>query len=184
MKKVIIAAALLASTTAALAEGSYVGGAIGRSHTNLDCSGTTSCSSNSTGGKVFLGYNINEMFAVEGTYYDLGKASAGVSGGSIDVKSTGFGLRGLVSVPFNKDFSGFAALGINRVKSDATVTAGTFSGNGSQTSTKPSFGLGLDYAISPVLKIRGEYETVRLNAPYSGGNYDVNTISVGLKFQF
>ncbi len=184
MKKLLIATALIAASGAAMAEGAYIGGNIGSSHSNLDCTGTTSCSNNGTGVKGFVGYSFNEMFSVEGTYYDLGKASASVSGIDLDLKTTGFGVRGLVSVPFNKDFSGFAALGINRMKSNGTVNSAGFSGSTSSTSTKPSFALGVDYALSPVLKLRGEVETIRVDAPASSGNYDVRMVSVGLKYQF
>ena len=184
MKKILLASLLIAASTAAMAEGAYIGGSIGSARANLDCSGTTSCSNNGTGVKGLVGYSFNDMFSVEGTYYDLGKASASISGANLDLKTSGFGVRGLFSVPFNKDFSGFASLGINRMKSKASVTSGTFAGSTDATSTKPSFGLGVDYALSPVLKLRGEYETVRVDAPASSGNYDERFLSIGLKYQF
>lgn len=184
MKKLLIAATLLACSTAALAEGPYIGGTIGSARSKLDCAGTDSCNNNSTAVKGFVGYSFNDMFSMEGTYYDLGKASASVSGANVDLKTTGYGLRGLVAVPFNKDFSGFAALGINRMKSKASVNSGSFSGSTDSTSTKPSVAVGVDYALSPMLKVRGEVESMRVDAPASSGSYNISTVSVGLKYQF
>lgn len=184
MKKLLIGTALLACSTIALAEGGYVGGTIGTARSNIDCAGTDSCSKNGTAAKAFVGYSINDMFSVEGTYYDLGKASASSAGTSADLKTTAFGVRGLVAVPFNQDFSGFAALGINRFKSKISGQNALFSGSTETTSTKPSLALGVDYAISPVLKLRGEVETMRIDAPASSGNYNITTLSAGLKYQF
>lgn len=184
MKNLLIAAVLLASSSAVLAQGVYVGGSVGYARSNVDCAGTTNCSTNSTGAKAFVGYQINDMFSLEASYFDLGKANATVGTAGIDIKSTGYGLRGLISVPFNKDFSGFAAVGINRVKSKATVTVGTLTGSLDTTSTKPSLALGVDYALTPALKLRGEFENIRFDAPANSGNYNVNTFSVGLKYSF
>jgi OOP family OmpA-OmpF porin len=184
MKKILIATALLASSSVALAEGVYVGGSVGYTHANVDCTGTTNCKNNSTGEKAFVGYKINDMFAVEASYFDLGKVSGTVSGANIDIKSSGFGLRGLISAPFSKDFSGFAALGVNSVKSKATVTLGTLSGSLDTTTTKPSFAIGVDYSLTQDLKLRGEVESFRLDAPANSGSYNVANVSVGLKYSF
>ena len=184
MKNLLIATALLASSSAALAEGAYIGGSIGYTRGNADCTGTISCSNNSTGAKALVGYQINDTFSVEASYVDLGKISATVGSAGIDIKSTGFGLRGLVSAPFSKNVSGFAALGLNRMKSKATVTVGTVTGALDATSTKPSLALGVDYTLTPALKLRGEFENFRMDAPANAGSYNVNNFSIGLKYSF
>jgi OOP family OmpA-OmpF porin len=184
MKNLLIATVLLASSSAALAQSAYIGGTVGAARSNVDCAGTSSCSKNSTAGKAFVGYQINNMFALEASYFDLGKVDATVGAAGINIKSTGYGLRGLIFVPFNKDFSGFAAVGVNRVKSKASVTVGAVAGSLDETSTKPSLALGVDYALTPALKLRGEFENVRFNAPANSGSYNVNTFSVGLKYSF
>ena len=184
MKNLLIATALLASSSVALAEGVYAGGTVGYARANVDCAGTTSCDKNSTGAKAFVGYQINQMFAVEASYFDLGKVNATLGAASLDIKSSGYGVRGLVSYPFTQKLSGFAALGVNQVKSKATVTLGALTGGLDKTATKPSLGLGLDYALTPALKLRGEFESFRLEAPANSGGYTVNNISVGLKYSF
>ncbi|MDB5854571.1 MAG: hypothetical protein JWR22_2612 [Herminiimonas sp.] len=183
MKKIIITALLLASCTLAMAE-PYVGGSIGYATANIDCPAGVNCTSNSKGGKVFAGYSFNPMFALEASYFDLGKVGANVGATSLNLKSTGIGLRGLLSVPFNKDFSGFAAVGINSVKSKLAIRAGISSLDADSTSTKPSLALGVDYALTPSLKLRGEVEQIGFAAPAGAGNYHVTNFNVGLKYGF
>ena len=184
MKKILVAMALLAASSATFAEGVYLGGSVGYTHTDVDCTGTTNCSSNSTGLKGFIGYKINDMFAFEASYFDLGKFGGTVGSARVDFKSSGYGVRGLFSVPFTKDFSGFVGLGINQVKSKASVTLGSLSGSLDETSTQPSFAVGVDYALTPALKLRGEIENTRFDAPVNAGSYNVNNFSVGLKYSF
>jgi len=185
MKKILIASVLLASCSVALAE-PYVGGSIGYARSGVDCASGANCSKNATGAKAFVGYSFTEMFALEASYFDLGKASASLGPASEDVKSSGYGLRGVLSVPFNKDFSGFAAVGINRVKSRDTASVGilSLSSTTDTTATKPSFALGVDYAVTPALKLRGEVEQIRFDAPANSGNYNVTNFNVGLKYGF
>jgi opacity protein-like surface antigen len=183
MKKTIVAALLLASCTIALAE-PYIGGSIGYGTANIDCSAGSNCNANSTGGKAFIGYSFSPMFALEASYFDLGKVGANSGPLSMDMKSSGYGLRGLLSVPFNKDFSGFAAVGINSVKSKLNVRVGNSSLDFDGSSTKPSLALGVDYALTPALKLRGEVEQTGFAAPQGLGNYHVTNFNVGLKYGF
>jgi OOP family OmpA-OmpF porin len=183
MKKIIVASLLLASCALAMAE-PYVGGSIGYARNNSDCPSGFSCSLNSTGLKAFVGYSFSPMFALEASYFDLGKLSAESGPASVNMKSSGYGLRGLVSVPFNTNLSGFAAVGINSVKSKATARFGNLSADVDGTSTKPSLALGLDYAVTPAFKLRGEVEQIRFEAPGGAGNYNITNFNVGLKYGF
>jgi OOP family OmpA-OmpF porin len=183
MKKIIIVATLLAPCSLAFAE-PYVGASIGYARAALDCGAGFNCSTNSTGGKIFAGYAFTEMFALEASYFNLGKISGSAGPASEDVKSSGYGLRGVVSVPFNKNAVGFAAVGINRVKSKDSVHVGALSFDSDATSTKPSLAFGVDYALTPALKLRGEVEQIRFEAPAGGGNYNVTNFNVGLKYGF
>ena len=185
MKKLLIATALLASSSAVFAAGIYAGGSIGHTRGgNIDCDGTTECSKNSAGGKAFVGYQINDMFSVEASYFDLGTMKFADATDRAEFKSTGYGVRGLASFPFTKDFSGFVGLGINRVKSKVSATLGTLSGSADNTSTKPSFAVGVDYSLTTALKLRGEIENTRFDAGGTDGSYNVTNFSIGLKYSF
>ena len=183
MKKIVIAVALAASSSMALANGVYVGGSVGHTHADLDCAGTSSCSNNGTGFKGFVGYQFNDTFSAEFSYFDLGKPNATVDGANLDLKNTGFGVRGLASYPITKDASAFFALGLNRVKSEATVSFNGMSGSASETSTQPSAAIGVDYALTQSIKLRGEFESTRFN-DIAGGSYTVHNFSIGLKASF
>jgi OOP family OmpA-OmpF porin len=185
MKKILVASALLASCSVVMAE-PYVGGSIGYARSGVDCASGANCSKNATGAKVFVGYSFTEMIALEASYFDLGKASASLGPASEDVKSSGYGLRGVLSLPINKNFSGFAAVGLNRVKSKDTVNFGilSLSSTTDTTATKPSLALGIDYAVTPALKLRGEVEQIRFDAPANSGGYNVTNFNVGLRYGF
>jgi hypothetical protein len=93
MKKLVLALA----TLSALASGStfaqqvYVGGAVGQSHVNLDCTGVPNCSSNDIGYKLFGGYKFTSNFAGEVTYFDWGKISGSSGRVSAEIGGTGVG---------------------------------------------------------------------------------------------
>ena len=82
MKKIFLALAAVSSLAgaSAFAETGYIGGAVGQSHFNADCSGTTDCKTNDTGYKLFGGYKFSPNLAGEVNYFDFGKA---------DVRATG-----------------------------------------------------------------------------------------------
>lgn len=185
MKKTLLALSLLAASSFAMAQtpGFYIGANVGQSVADLDCAGTTSCDDSDTSVKAFLGYQINKTFAVEASYFDLGEPNATVGTARVRLKNTGFGLRGLASFPFSQNFSGFVGLGINQVKSDATVTMGTLTGSVDESSTQATVALGVDYALTPALKLRGEVEHYRFEA-VGNSNFNVLNYSVGLKYQF
>ncbi len=189
MKKILIAAALAASSSLACAQGMYAGGTVGYTRSSLDCGDLNvsgvDCSTNSTGAKGFVGYRINNTFAVEASYFDLGKMEVDFSSGAGDLKSTGFGVRGLLSAPFSGGHDAFAyiALGINRVKSDGTISGGSFSASDSRNATKPSVAVGVDYSLAKKLDLRVEFEGTRFEDPFED-EYTVTNLSVGLKYNF
>jgi OOP family OmpA-OmpF porin len=187
----LIAAALLLPAVASQAQtatGPYVGASVGYVRNNLDCRGFSDCNKSATGFKVFGGYQINDTFAVELSYFDFGTANAiaSTSGGTakIDVKSTGYGVRGLASFPANQNTRLFAALGVNRVKSDPQSVPATVGGLSSDTGTKPSFAVGVDRTLMPNLVLRGELEATRFSGPDNIGSYNNTNLSIGLRYAF
>jgi OOP family OmpA-OmpF porin len=59
--------------------GFYVGGALGQTSFDVDCTGTTSCDDKDSSWKIFGGYQFNKHFALEFGYADLGETTASVS---------------------------------------------------------------------------------------------------------
>lgn len=182
MNKIILAIAALSTLSAntAFAQ-TYVGGAIGQGHVNLDCAGVASCDKSDTGYKIFGGYKFTPNVAGEVTYFDFGKAQASDNGASASIKGTGLGLGVAYFGDFAPQWSGVARLGIasNRVKVDTTPTSSFV---GSESSTNAYLGFGIGYEISKGLQLTGALDFSR--AKYQGTSGNIRLATVGLTYGF
>ncbi len=165
----------------AFAEG-YVGGAIGRGHTNLDCGGASTCSTKSTGYKVFGGFKFAPNLAGELTYFDFGKARAADPGLSLDLKTTALGVGVAFGGDFAASWSGLVRVGVAsvRVKADATLNGVT--GSLTESNTAAYAGLGIAYQISNAMFLTGGVDFSR--AKITGQSANVRLLSAGLTFRF
>jgi len=183
MKKSILALAAVASMFASSAFAQvYIGGAAGQGHTNLDCTGASSCSNSGTGYKVFGGYRFANNFAGEVSYFDFGKASASGGGASLNLRSTAFGLGGAFLVDFTPQWNGAVRLGLASVKMKGDATLLGASGSTSETSTQAYVGFGVGYAVTKSLSITGTIDLSRAKIVGETGN--VRLLSVGLTQSF
>ncbi|MBR7776938.1 outer membrane beta-barrel protein [Undibacterium rugosum] len=185
----LVAAGLLLSAAASAQV--YVGGTVGKAKWNNDCSGTSTCSTNANTYKLLGGYNINNTFAVEGSYYSLGTIDASyrdaTTSATGSLKAKAFELAGIAKYDFTNELTGFAKLGVASVKTEGSASAnvaglGSFAGSGSTTSTQPVFGLGLTYKLTKELALRGEFETRKVK--FGDDKSAVNNLSVGLQYAF
>lgn len=143
------------------------------------------------GYKLTLGKQLNRYFAVEATYFDLGKfgfhatttpngvlnGEAGFRGGSLDLVG---------QLPLSDRFSLLGRAGMNYAKASTH-----FSGNRlfavsnshpSQSKLNAKAGLGLEYKFSEALALRGEVERYRVNDAV-GNRGDVDLYSLGLVYK-
>lgn len=184
-----VAAALATLPAAAQYRGWYAGISGGESQTSHDLvsnrestvvNGTaTSSDFDSTDGawKVFGGWQVNEIFAVEATYANLGRShlvtntlSTDQLAGTFDMtrKVDGFGIDAVIRGPVAPAFTVFARGGafFSRTKADATLSGGiVFTDNPGQTSrsttsseTVAHFGVGGEWAFRPNAALRLEWE--------------------------
>lgn len=146
----------------------------------------------STGYKIFGGYQLNNHFAVEGGYFDLGKLGfkattipAGTLTGTIKLRGLNLDLVGML--PITQKFSVFGRVGMNYAQ-----TRDTFTGTGavnvlnpspSKRDTNPKYGLGLQYAFTEALAMRAEVERYRINDAV-GNRGDIDLVSIGLIYRF
>jgi OOP family OmpA-OmpF porin len=183
------AAAVLSLSTAAHAEGVIAGAALGQAHLDVDCTGTTSCKDNNTGGKLMAGYKWDNGFAVEASYIDFGKFSAGVTGATLDVKPYALGVSGAFYAPIANDWALSVRLGVARVHTgvDATVT-GLGSGSDSTDSTQALAGIGVSYMINKAASLDLAFDSTRAEYSNSAANVDekgtLRLISLGLTYRF
>ena len=193
------------TTLAQVSPGWYVGGNVGstRAHFNNDAinSGlanqgltvtSTTSDNRDIGYKLFSGYQINPNFAVEGGFFDLGRFGygsttipTGTFNGSTRVRGLNLDLLGMV--PLSERLSAFARIGAAYARSRANFSStgavpfGTSSSTRNGTDLK--YGLGLQYALTDALALRGEVERYRINDPLRNrGN--VNMVSLGLIYRF
>jgi OOP family OmpA-OmpF porin len=182
----------------------YIGGGIGQSRANIDnerltrsltANGATmssfSTDEKSVGGKLYIGKQLNQYFAIEGGLFDLGKFSFnsttsgnGTLNGEVGFRGVNLDLVG--QLPLSQRFSVFALVGMNYAQAKAH-----FTGHRLFASTKPNpserklngkAGLGLEYKFSEALAVRAEVERYRLNDAV-GNRGDVDMASINLVYK-
>ena len=141
---------------------------------------------------MFLGYQMNPNFALEGGYFNLGQfnfrattAPAGSLSGQIKLQGLNLDLVG--KMPLNERWSVLA-----RVGAQSAQARDRFSGTGavhvlnatpSQRATHVKAGLGLQYEMSKSLLVRVEGERYRINDAV-GNLGGVNVFSLSLVMPF
>ena len=201
----VLGVACGASAIADNAPGWYVGGNVGRTSTDFDNDRINNSlagqgfrinsiaeDKRDTGYKLFGGYQLNRNFAVEGGYFDLGRFNygfttvpAGSFNGETRVRGLNLDLVGIV--PLSDRFSVFGRVGAAyaQTRSSSSRTGNFFLGNvdSRNNDTNVKVGLGLEYAFTPALSLRGELERYRINDPVRNKGY-IDMASVGLVYRF
>ncbi len=178
----------------------YGGGSVGQATTDCMMNDTESC--NSTGFKLYGGYKVTDMFAVEGGYYSLGTMEESLKGSytkgqytitdpNAEGEASGFGISAVASVPVADNFELFGKAGAMMWKSEATVTAtitDTTSGQSAKGTdiaekdgTSLLLGVGASYKVSDNWGVRGEYEHFK-RQDIADEDHDVGIVSVGATF--
>lgn len=185
--------------------GWYAGANLGRSGATIDNARITSSllggglstssitnDDRSTGYKLFGGYQFNRNFAVEGGYFDLGNfgytantVPLGTLDGRIKLKGLNLDLVGIL--PITEKFSVFGRAGLNyanaRDSFTGTGAVSVINPNPHKRDTNYKFGVGLQYAFTDALAVRGEVERYRINDAV-GNKGDIDLVSVGLIYRF
>ena len=142
--------------------------------------------------KVLLGYQFLPWLGVEGGYFVLGKpyfTANTTAPGQLkgEVRMRGLNLDLVGTVPLVGDLSALGRIGAQYAKS-----SGRFSGTDAVVPLDPSprdhqfnykYGAGLQYAFSPAVLLRAEWEHYRISSPI-GGHDRVNVLGLSLIFPF
>lgn len=199
------AAVCSTSVIAQDAPGWYMGGNLGGTRAdfkndsiNRDLAGkgftvnSTTTDNTSNGGKVFGGYQLTPNFAVEGGYFDLGRfgygsttTPAGTFSGNTRVNGLNLDLVG--TLPLSDRFSVLGRVGAAYAQNRGSFASTGFvplnTSNPRRNDTNLKIGLGIQYAITEALSVRGELERYRINDPIRNrGNVDM--ASIGLVYRF
>jgi OOP family OmpA-OmpF porin len=147
---------------------------------------------NGFGYKAFAGRQFNEYFGVEGGYFNLGKfgyslstTPSGSSTGSI--KLQGLNLDAVGTLPITEKFSALGRVGVTYLQSRDSFTGGGAvtinDGNPKKNEANYKFGVGVQYAFTDALALRGELERYRVSDAV-GNRGDVDMLSIGLVYHF
>lgn len=171
---------LLTAPGSAIAEGWSVGVGIGESKLDDFCEGAggISCDDTDTGTKIFVGYDLNENFRVEGFRVDFGEVEASNGGLFVEAEADGFGVAAMPMLPASEHVDLFGKIGLLRWDAKSRTNAfgptETFSDDG----TDPFFGFGIRGQLGEQFAIRGEWEQYDLDGD------DVRLLSVGVELRF
>jgi OOP family OmpA-OmpF porin len=174
------------------AQGIYIGASAGTSSfdsditTGLVTSGTVD--KESSGYKIYVGYEFNQNFAVDVSYVDLGSAAYSgsyfgtpVTNGTVDV--WGLNLSAVGTLPLNSTFAVFGRVGLFAWEAKAKDTTGGVPFSDVVSGGDFSFGAGLNVRFSKNLSARVEWERFGLTGyDFDLGNADM--LSAGIVYRF
>ena len=202
----LAAIALMANPLVSAAEPGWYGGAnVGQSRASIDderitrsllgsgfATTTMDKDESGTGAKIFGGYQFNRYLALEGGYFSLGKFGytantlpAGSLSGDIRVQGLNLDLVGIL--PLTDKFSAFARAGVIHAQArdnfSSTGLVNRAASSPSKRDTSYKVGVGVEYAFTDRLAVRGEVERYRINDAI-GNKGDIDLASVGLVYRF
>ncbi|MFO1390530.1 porin [Cellvibrio sp.] len=182
-----------AFTLPALADNFYVFGDVGQGKMEVDASGDFTLSKTDTTFSLGAGYNVNQFFAVEVAYRDLGQIKD--SGMDVDdlgdsylysekLSATALQASVVGKLPISEDFNIFGRVGVASIDADYKITASYPDGNNpapikdSESKTRALVGVGASYALTPQIALRAEYnqyakwDDTKLSALTIGATYN------------
>lgn len=176
MKKVLLAAALVASCGVASAQ-NYAGAVLGLSGLNATCDGA-SCDNTDTGYKLYGGYGVAPNLAIEVAYTDFGKATAsGVGVLYNNIKTSSVSVVGAFRMALGTDFTGVARLGLASTKTKWDLTNA-----GSKSKIGLYAGLGAEYALTKDIMLTGLADLA--TGEVNGDSATVYLVGVGAQVGF
>jgi len=140
------------------------------------------------GWKVFGGYALNDVLAIEGGYTSLGDADwtlpgfALPPGVSTSIETTGFEIAAVGNFPLNSQLSLFGKVGLFAWDVEISASSPSGSASDSTTGTDVFFGFGGQYEISGNLAVRASWERYAMED--DGEDLDIDFLSVSAVFGF
>ena len=167
-KKLLITSSILLSAVAN-AGGGYVGLSAGQ--TNVDLSGFDDGDSIA----IIGGFKINQNFAVEASYVDLGESKDNVAP-VWTIEADGFNFAAVGLIPINDKIDIFGKVGV--FIWDVTLNESGYGEIASDDGTDLSYGIGATANFTDQFSLVLEYQKFDL------GDDDVTNISLGARFNF
>lgn len=184
MKSIILASALAAVSMGVQAGEFYVLGDVGQSKIEFTLEDDYSVSKSDTMFDLGAGYTLNENFAFEFAYRDLGGIEESDEDSSFSSDLTSLQLSALGKLPVNDALYFYGRLGFARLEVETNDKSYDYPQtytyeSSSETKTKALFGLGLGYNLTQDISLRGEY--IR-HAKWEGAA--ISSLSLGATYSF
>jgi hypothetical protein len=180
MKKMAVAGLLTAMMAGASAQ-VYVGGTVGVSQLELDCTGATTCDDTGSGSKIYGGYKFTPNVGAEVGYINFGKAKAADSSLAVTLKSKAMYVAVSGRADMTPNFALSGRLGLANVKATGEVS-GYLVGSDSESSTKAYLGVAAEYAFTKNFK--GVASADFTQTEFGGDSGAVRLFSVGVQYDF
>jgi OOP family OmpA-OmpF porin len=140
------------------------------------------------GFKLFGGRRFGKYFALEAGYFNLGKfgftahttTSASLVGSS---KYQGANLDAVGMLPITDKFSALGRVGLTYVQTKDSFS-GLNTSSPKHNGANVKYGLGVQYAFTPALAARGEWERYRVNDAVGHNDGNIDMLLVGLVYTF
>lgn len=159
---------------------------------------SSSLDDSDTGFGATLGYQVNENFAAELSYVDLGDVSYQASNEqanpanesvTLDTSAAGpvFSLLGILPVGERWDLYGRAGLALMDSEGEATATAGDVTDRISDSTNRSNMilGAGVQYDVSDRFGLRLEWDRYfDVGSEEIVGESDIDLFSLGLRYNF
>ena len=159
---------------------------------------SSSLDDSDTGFGATLGYEVNENFAAELSYVDLGDVSYQASNEqanpanesvTLDTSAAGpvFSLLGILPVGERWDLYGRAGLALMDSEGEATATAGDVTDRISDSTNRSNMvlGAGVQYDVSDRFGLRLEWDRYfDVGSEEIVGESDIDLFSLGLRYNF
>lgn len=172
IKKTLMAASVLSlalAGTTAHAQSGYVSASVGQA--DYDISGFDE----GTSFKLTGGMQINENFALEGSYINFGEAEDDIAP-VWTAEATGFNLAAVGTLPINEKFDVFGKVGM--LFWDAELSEEGFGTFAEDDGNDLGFGFGASFNPSEQVSIIAEYEMFEV------ADEDLNNLSLGVRVNF
>ncbi|CAH0991546.1 Outer membrane protein A [Sinobacterium norvegicum] len=200
MKKIITAitlpAALLASSIATANDSGFYG-SVGISYSDHTVSAgaadlfVNEIKRDDTGYNFTGGYQFNQYFGVEASYYDFGSVSRSYGDVNAKAKANAWGFAAVGTLPISEQFSLYGKLGASQFNSELKYSDDIGTAKYSDKDFTAYYGIGASFAVTQSAEIY--LETIKFDFDGTSDvvgntslnyNHDVLNTSLGLRMKF
>ena len=148
----------------------YVGIDVGKGKHNIKFNSANTAAAHDdsvTTMSFFVGMDLNETFAIEGFYSNLGESK--ITGTTTKIKATTMGVAFKAGTDLTEDIRGFVKAGYHSWKTKATAE---------NDGTDLLYGVGVEYKLSDTTAILAGYDR------FTANDSNLVTMTIGIKYGF